>query len=123
MSKRGFWAAVVASVVYYGSVITLAAAGELTDQARQPDPGAQTLSSPARKNPFGRLFQPRELAPQRAAHPTTQPRAAREPIIVCGMRVIPSDPTVDPRIRLSTPEPKTKPAIRALEPPCYKNAR
>lgn len=122
MSKRGFSAVVVASVVSCASVITLASPGESTAQVRQPDPGAQTLSSPARKNPFGRLFQPREVAPKRA-HPTTQPPAAREPIIVCGMRVIPSDPTVDPRIRVFTPEPKTKPAIRALEPPCYKNSR
>jgi hypothetical protein len=64
------------------------------------------------RNPYRTLF------PLPAA-PVPAPDAARDtPRIVCGMRVIPADPNIDPRIRVSLPNnPPVHHTLRVLPPP------
>lgn len=73
-------------------------------------------------NPYGRLFllpgqdtatsAPRIVITPRAAA-VSQPR----PTVVCGTRLLPIDPGVDPGIYAAVPGDDTRHAMRAVEPP------
>jgi hypothetical protein len=81
----------------------------------------QSATAPeARKNPYRSLFTagPRVAGPtagHRQISPKPAPRAAE---VVCGIRLIPADPAVDPGIRIVIPEAtKKQAAIRAIPTP------
>jgi hypothetical protein len=68
------------------------------------------------KNPYARLFEaPAPAAPQR----TVEARApSARPRVVCGMTIIPADPTIDPGIVVATPQSDgVTYAIRRITPP------
>jgi hypothetical protein len=46
---------------------------------------------------------------------TAQPQAAR-PSVVCGMTVVPADPTIDPKIRVAPRDNGVKFAMKVVEP-------
>ena len=71
---------------------------------------AQELASPAKPGPFTRLF----TAPPRT--PTGVTQAPREKV-VCGMRVLRGDASVDPRIVLPPNGDTGGMAIRRIVPP------
>lgn len=105
----------------------------VSDMGQQPPPSRTPISiqshmSVERKNPYGKLFQPRlsdlrqlkstqspELRPQ-----PTLPPGSHEPQIDCRIRAIPVDPSIDRGIRLSNPSPDTNLAMRLLQHPCLK---
>ena len=80
-------------------------------------PGA--AAPEARKNPYRNLFTagPRIASPA-GGHRASAPPAQRAAEVVCGIRVIPADPAVDPGIRIVIPEAtKKQAAIRAIPTP------
>ena len=105
----------------------------VSDMGQQPPPSRTPLSiqshiSGERKNPYGKLFQPRPSdlrqlkstqSPDLRPQPTLPP-GSHEPQIDCKIRAILVDPSIDRGIRLSNPSPDTKLAIRLLEHPCLK---
>jgi hypothetical protein len=84
--------------------------------------GAQIVlaSEPrAGKNPYGRLFEPQpvRVAPVQASR---TPADDLKPRVVCGMTVIPADPSIDPKIRIKREDSQTRYTIRAVPPPICK---
>ena len=75
-----------------------------------------SFAQASRANPYQKLFQPRDFkevarAQQRdSARPSTQPR------VVCGMKVIPADPKIDPKIFIQRQPDATQYAIRSIPP-------
>jgi hypothetical protein len=61
------------------------------------------LTPTPEKSPYRNLFAD-HLRPQPAV-PTGEMRAPapQPPVVVCGMRMIPADPTIDPKIRVRPP--------------------
>ena len=71
------------------------------------------------KDPYKQLF-----AAQQALKNAQQQQAAAEPLkpkVVCGMMVVPADPTIDPKMRITPPQnPNLEYKIRVVEPPtCF----
>ena len=91
--------------------------------AAQPaDPGAAPASSwkpsiklfaekPAAK-PF--VMEWRDRLPAEASAPA--PTAAPKPSVVCGMTLIPADPTIDPKIRVAPEDRGVAFTMRTVEP-------
>jgi hypothetical protein len=48
------------------------------------------------------------------------PTPAAKPKVLCGMTVIPADPSIDPKFTIAPPDRQTKYTIRAIEPPICK---
>lgn len=69
------------------------------------------LAGSPRKDSFKKLF---NVAP---AGRSSQPESRTKPKVVCGMTVIPVDPSIDPRIRVDVAKAETKFTIRAVQPP------
>lgn len=69
---------------------------------------ASQSANPPRKNPFSKLFAP---------DPKPQPREAGKPTVVCGMTLIPADPSIDPKIVVAPQRGNTRFTIRAVPPP------
>lgn len=67
-----------------------------------PGHPAQREQAAGRRNPYGRLFGDRtQPAPVVAPRPTVPPPA--EPVVTCGLTMIPGDPAIDPGIAAPTP--------------------
>jgi len=84
--------------------------------------GAQLVlaSEPrAEKNPYRRLFEPSAIRvtpfPESAG-----PAADSKPRVVCGMTLIPADPKIDPKIRITPKDSDTRYTIRVVPPPICK---
>jgi hypothetical protein len=77
----------------------------------------------ASPNPYGRLFllpgQKDAATAPRLAGPLAvpAPAVAPAPTIVCGTRLLPIDPSIDPGIRRLPDTDAPRPAVRAVEPP------
>jgi hypothetical protein len=68
-------------------------------------------------NPYSDLFQPAPLVKPGERTQATPP-STEKPKMVCGMTVIPADPSIDPRFKFMIPAPDrpTKFTIRAIDP-------
>lgn len=93
----------------------------------QPQGGGfrpRTLLAPvaAPRNPYGTLFllpgqKTTATAPRlRAASTTAREGTRSAPTVVCGTRLVPIDPTIDPGIRRVPEASAPRPAVRAVEP-------
>jgi hypothetical protein len=72
---------------------------------------------PPKRDPYRGLFAPRMQQPERRPAPQAVPRAApQKPKVVCGMVIVPADPTVDPRIRAQLPDTGVDYRIRTVRP-------
>jgi hypothetical protein len=102
----------------------LAATPVFAGQAK-PSPEQNTLlgalRQPQSADSYRRLFDARSALKQAIDE---QSRGQLKWKIVCGMKVIEADPTIDPRMAV-TPDTnlKAKPSIRAIEPPTCRAAR
>ena len=71
------------------------------------------------KDPYQQLF-----AARQALENAQQQKAAAEslkPKVVCGMMIVPADPTIDPKMRITPPQnPNLEYKIRVIEPPICK---
>jgi hypothetical protein len=88
------------------------------DAARRPSPGKAgdvTLKAPTWFEPAQRraVWTVTLAAPEPYRAPAASPSSAK---VVCGMTVIPADPTFDARMRHAVPDRGTRFAIRSLEP-------
>ena len=67
-------------------------------------------------NPFGKLFgakpTPKVSPPARPTRPS-----AEKPTVVCGMRLFPADPAVDPKIRVNVARSDIHFTMRSVSPP------
>jgi hypothetical protein len=103
----------------FAAVLMLASVSVLAqDAARQPSPGKAndaTLKTPAWFEPAQRKdpWTLRLAAPEPYRAPAASPASAK---VVCGMTVIPADPTFDARMRHAVPDGGTRFAIRSIEP-------
>jgi hypothetical protein len=71
---------------------------------------AQGAAFEARKRFFAEVFRQTSELPLQARHEMHRPR------VVCGMLLIPADPTIDPGIRILPPS-RPEPKIKAIRPP------
>jgi hypothetical protein len=73
------------------------------------------MAQQARTNPYSNLFKPRDLKEvartQQSATPPAQSRT------VCGMKLIPADPSIDPKFVIPRNDDATKYTIRIVPPP------
>ena len=74
---------------------------------------------PAQSNPYGRLFEARDLLKQAQQAPGNRDVPKKK--TVCGMTIIEADPFFDQRMRVAPPiDPKVRYTIRAVDPPICK---
>ena len=71
------------------------------------------------RDPYKKLFQQPSIEQTARVQQRAQP-AAPPPRVVCGMRVIPMDPNIDPKIFAGPKPGDTRYTIRAIEPPVCK---
>ena len=70
----------------------------------------------SRANPYKPLFQPRDLREVAQAEQRDAARRAAEPRVACGMKVIPMDPNIDPKIFIPRQPDDTRYTIRSIPP-------
>lgn len=82
----------------------------------------EVFQSTPRKDPYGRLFTPKpdRQMPTAARESSAQQRPAPDARVVCGMKVIPVDASVDRKMVIPIPPQAAKESrIRVIElPPC-----
>jgi hypothetical protein len=100
--------------------------------AARPSPGvsapakapASQVSSPRggqQTNPFASLFGAKPTPGASTPAQQSQWSSAQKPAVVCGMTVLPADPTIDPRIRVTAFRSGIRFTIRSVRPPvCQK---
>jgi hypothetical protein len=96
-------------------------AGSGSLAAQQPTDGL-----PPQASASGNLFTPKSKppSPRRFLFPTPAPtltpsssgQLAQKPAVVCGLTLIPGDPSVDPAIRQEVPENGPNYLIRSVDP-------
>jgi hypothetical protein len=89
-----------------------------------PDPAANARFGALRQkkpsDPYRQLFQSQQALKQALDGQT----GTRQPKIVCGMLVVPADPSIDPKMRITPPQdPNVEYKIRAIEPPMCNPAK
>lgn len=82
-------------------------------------PVAQSGWQAHKSNPYSGLFQPAPLVKPTERTQATPPSTAK-PQVVCGMIVIPADPSIDPKFTKTPPDRSTKFTLRVIEPPICK---
>ena len=90
-----------------------------------PHPGVRRqFSTRDQKDPYRNLFRvpdrmnlPSPTAGPAAKDPSTQSPPPGEPRVVCGMTIIPVDPTLDAGMHLTQPDTGTEYTMRVLKPP------
>jgi hypothetical protein len=88
--------------------------------AAQGSPGvaavAQAGTPKPDNNPFGKLFgakpTPKVLPPAQQSRPS-----APKPTVMCGLRLFPADPAVDPKMRIDVAGRGTYFTMRSVSPP------
>ena len=78
------------------------------------------LRQAERQTPYSKLFQAPEVKPQPAEPSPADAPATREPRVVCGMTIIPADPSIDPKIQITLPPSDVRHTIRVFSPPLCK---
>ena len=73
------------------------------------DPSQYAASRPT-KNPYARLFSPRETSRQAGGIRRTDPK------IVCGLALWDADPLIDPAMARRLPDTTVQPKVRRIEP-------
>ena len=100
------------------AVLLLSASPAFADQ---PSPAVTRAPlgtlRPAQVNPYKDLFQP-----QNSPLPAENVDRAK-PRVVCGMKLIPADPRIDPRMPVARPPDGIDYRIRAIEPPICNSPR
>lgn len=107
------------------TMLLIAPAGIAADTQGQSGSTGRTLLAPVSqaKNPYGRLFllpgqKTSATAPRLKAAPAMAGDAtALRPTVVCGTRLVPIDPSIDPGIRRLPDAGAPRPAVRTVEPP------
>jgi hypothetical protein len=89
-----------------------------------PNPQSNALLGALRKaeqkNPYGKLFEARRALSQAIAE---APKDSK-PRVVCGMLIIPADPSLDPKMLITPPQdPKLEYKIRTIDPPICNSSR
>ena len=107
-------------------VASAGAAGPGSTQAASvrevPNPFAVPAPE-ARKNLFRDLFKAPSRKGPSAQHPQSERRTppAQKGRVVCGMLVMPTDPDLDPGIRIQIPDSAKNSKVRVVEPPaCFR---
>lgn len=85
-----------------------------------PAPAVQSGWRPHQSNPYSGLFQPDPLVKPFEVTQATAPATPAKPKVVCGMTVIPVDPSPDPEFTKTPPDRSTKFTMRLIEPPICK---
>lgn len=100
-------------------VALLATAMFTTDVSASPAPTAQS-GWQRKSNPYSGLFQPFTPVKPNERTQATPPSTPAKPRVVCGMTVIPADPSIDPKFTIPPPDRSTKFTMRLIEPPICK---
>jgi hypothetical protein len=74
----------------------------------------------SRANPYQNLFKPPDLKAAARAEQRDNATRATEPRVVCGMKVIPADPNIDPKIFVERRADPTRYTMRIVPPPVCK---
>lgn len=72
------------------------------------------------KDPYKQLFEAQTALKSAVAQAQAQ-ASPLKPKVVCGMMIVPADPTIDPKMRITPPQnPNLEYKIRVIEPPiCF----
>lgn len=71
--------------------------------------------------PYSRLFEAPDLRKTTPVRPLSAPLPeTSQPKVVCGMTLIPIDPSIDPKIYVESRQRDTRYSIRAIRPPICK---
>jgi hypothetical protein len=106
------------------TLVVLAVAVPVGAEQGKPDAKATARLAALRKteqaNPYGKLFQTRQALQQAVGDKAND----RTPRVVCGMLVIPADPSLDPKMLITPPQdPSVEYKIRTIDPPVCNPAR
>lgn len=102
------------------AVLAAAIASPATVAAQTP-PGAAATATPQltpglSARPYSRLFDQQLAKASEALRGTMRPNSARR--FICGMPVLPADPTIDPRFEKPIPDTTTRFSMRIITPTC-----
>ena len=86
-----------------------------SDGFASPAPLAQSGWQSHKSNPYSGLFEPAPLVKPGERAQLAQPSTG-QPKVVCGMTVIPADPTIDPKFAIAPPDRATKYTMRLIDP-------
>lgn len=107
------------AVAAFVSLTTLEGKDQPAALQAKPLPEQSSPASPAKKapkNPYDGLFVPATpFAPEPSASRGRQPAGQTETTVVCGMRIIPVDPTIDRGIAIPPPD-ADRYTLRVLKP-------
>ena len=95
-------------------IMVLVAAPAFADQSSPaPNRSARFGSQRPHSNPYKSLFEPRTTFVQRARENASEVK----PQVVCGMRLIPGDASIDPKMAIPRPSNGIDYKLRTIEPP------
>lgn len=103
-----------AAIVVLMLIVTAPVFGEQSSLNPQATMRFGALRAGQSKDPYQQLF-----AAQQALKGAQQQSAAtaQQPKVVCGMMIIPADPTIDPKMRITPPQDsRVEYKIRVVEP-------
>jgi hypothetical protein len=109
---------VVATCISLWTVALVATMTSAAVSGQSPSPerlGTERESK--RSNPYSGLFKPNGRERAAAAIPPAPPGVDTAPRVVCGMTVVPVDPSLDRGIAVSPSDRSTRFTIRGVEPP------
>lgn len=119
-----------AVILILGSVLTTSATIAATssggsgstrqETAVRAQPAPVLIFPAAQRDPYAQLFTSKRAGRITTAHQASAPTpAVSDGRIVCGMKVIPVDPSVDRKMIIPIPPQAAKTSrIRVVEPPC-----
>ena len=99
--------------------LTLLVAMPATPASGEPAAQAAVAPTPERK-PFGNLFgqkpSPKPPSIDWNGQPSADQNPVAKPTVVCGMVLVPADPKIDPRMRVTAPDNRVTFTMRRVQP-------
>jgi hypothetical protein len=99
--------------------ITLAVSKPAAAGSGEPAAQAPTAPAPDWKpfiNPFGQKPSPKPPSIDWNRQPSADQNPAAKPTVVCGMALVPADPKIDPRMRVTIPDTGVAFTMRKVQP-------
>jgi len=105
-------ALVACAITLSVSIPAFAGNGELAAQA----PTAPAPNWKPFINPFGQKPSPKPPSIDWNRQPSADQNPKAKPTVVCGMVLMPTDPTIDPRMRVTVPDTGVAFSMRKVQP-------
>lgn len=106
-----------AAAIVFASMTAVSAQERLMTPAPAATWAPNASPSGLPKSPYRALFGPEVRVSEALQKAAAAERVARPPVVVCGMTILPADPSIDAKIFLKGAPPDTRHTIRSIPPP------